>query len=457
MSIKAKVVPTSGRQFAPGDPLHRTKLINESMRGAVLNLPSRKPHIVESLSSLYNTSVPLPMSAVLQVGVEERVKTAQVAALKRVDQALSGPDAFSSAPTPSPAVNAALEDLVTNFERARTDDAAPRVASMPGLMPQRSKPFAKPSTVSSLPTLETAISTLRPISKNPIMGASQTDNLKHAVGLGSRAAEHAAIVNHSEDLLSNNATILDDTENNHSAPDEVARSDFNDMVGDGEGDIQNNLNEHLTHCIQRIKDEVSTSNTQNAKTNADHCHTICAAADIHMHSQCAELSSDNRNQVVMDRFCKEMMGVILQILGRPDNNKGHVSKELIQHTMEVFVTLAKLVVGMSSHEARDVISLGTRELTETLKSAKKKHAPEGHTNEVLGRTHEFVAGNCRKLRSWFTFGKHDGEEFGSFKYVKELSDLAGGAQAFENGIKDASVNKLRDIREGLETSKKKLI
>ena len=170
-----------------------------------------------------------------------------------------------------------------------------------------------------------------------------------------------------------------------------------------------------------------------------------------MQTQYAEISSYDRDQVDTDRFCKEMMGAIFQHLGRPNHTMGHVSKQLMDQMINVFLTLAKLVVGMSSHEARNVISLGTRELHETVKEATSK--PEAYTNQVGDKYSSHIGRVCRKLRSYLTFGKHDGKRFGSAAYIGTLSSLAGGERTFGNGINNKKVNILDNMRRHIDTAR----
>jgi len=527
INIKAQVVSGNGRRYAPGDPLHQ---IN-AKAGPMFNMGSVKPtakpsSIASSVSSLYNTSVPLPLNAVLQVGAEERARVAQASALKRVDDMLNNADAFSAAPTASPTVNAALEDLVNNFERARTVDARP---SLDTAMSARKmnlttpsmceKPFVNPlaiaPAVSAPAALDPIVMNTPPKNtplKNPLTGShpigrdypmdmynkeavtssakddSDSDeiqmmdlgkapntspdaesaahsyaiiapplhkaanlDLKHATQLGNRGAAAADAAMHSEHLINENAAVVDDADHKISAPDEVAKRAFDAEVGDGEGTKHENLNNDFSHAVQQIGEDIGGSDKTTALTNAMRCHSVCAAADQQMQTQCAELSGYDRDNVDTDRFCREMMGAIFQHLGRPNHNMGHVSKQLMDQMVTAFLTLAKLVVGMSSHEARDVISLGTRELHETVKEATKK--PQAYTNQVGNKFNNHISNACRRLRKWFTFGKHDGKRFGSAAYISTVGNLAGGARTFGNGIKNAAVNTLDKIRKKIDTSR----
>jgi hypothetical protein len=255
----------------------------------------------------------------------------------------------------------------------------------------------------------------------------------------------------SENLIAKHAPVVDDTEHKISAPNEVARRAFNESVGDGEGDKQEKLNEQLTHSIQQVGEDIAGSDQTTAHTNAMRCHAICSAADQQMQTQCAELSGYDRDQVDTDRFCQNMMRAIFQHLGRPNHNLGHVSKQLMDEIINAFLAMAQLVVGMSSHEARAVISLATRELHETVKEATKK--PEAYTNQVGKKYNHHISRACRRLRSWFTFGKHDGKRFGSAAYITTLRSLAGGARTFGNGIKNTTVNMLHKMRARIDTAR----
>jgi len=538
MSVKGRVVqrPGGARRYAPSDPLS-----NVGVSPPPIAVSKTTP-----VGSLFNSSVPLPLNAVLQVGADERAKVAQA----------KEPMANKPRPTPSENVNAALEDLVTNFERSRMAD--PSLSSATDF---KSKPFAKPDlsaspgapvqasapTPTPMPTLQESVRSAPPLArvdgvrgqerstksstsmfKNAAIGRrpDETDywspgmsdpyeegyesrsydnkapaggvrydekgtemmdlgkhppttgtadeagdayrvieeelhnsvspELTAATSLANRAAAHADVESHADKLLLKHAHILDDTDHKHSATDEVARRAFNDAVGDGEGDKQEQLTDHVSHKIQSVAEEISTSDMHTAKANADRCRALCAAAGQTMHQQCASHGGYDRKEVDFDKFTKDMMNTISQLFARPDHSAGHVSKELYDNVQQVFLSLAKLIVGMSTHEARDVVALTAHEMNKHVHNAEDKAASggkESYFKTVMHKSNEFVANSCAKLRKWMSFGKHDGTKHGSPAYVSSLSKLAGGARTFGNGIKNATRNQLSKIREGIDTAK----
>ena len=285
---------------------------------------------------------------------------------------------------------------------------------------------------------------------------SVSPELTAATSLANRAAAHADVESHADKLLLKHAQIIDDTDHKHSATDEVARRAFNDAVGDGEGDKQEHLTDHVSHKIQSVAEEISTSDMHTAKANADRCRALCAAAGQTMHQQCASHGGYDRKEVDYAKFTKDMMNTISQLFARPDHSAGHVSQELLDNVQEVFLSLAKLIVGMSTHEARDVVALTTHEMNKRVHNAEDKAASggkESYFKTVMHKSNEFVANSCAKLRKWMSFGKNDGTKHGSPAYVSSLSKLAGGARTFGNGIKNATVNQLSKIRKGIDTAK----
>ena len=527
--------PGGARRYAPSDPLSN---VGVSPPPIAVSKPA-------PVGSLFNSSVPLPLNTVLQVGAEERIKVAQA----------KGPMANKQRPTPSENVNAALEDLVTNFERSRMTDP-----SLGLVNDFKSKPFAKPGFSASpgapvqapaptpmpAPTLQESVRSAPPLArvdgvrdqkrwtksptsmfKNSAIGESAGEmdywspemsdpyestypkspdlarqrgfsddkdrsvdliklgdhppttgtaeeagdayrvieeelhksvspDLAPATSLANRAAAHADVESHADKLLLKHAHIIDDTDHKHSATDEVARRAFNDAVGDGEGDKQEQLTDHVSHKIQSVAEEISTSDVHTAKANADRCRALCAAAGQTMHQQCASHGGYDRKEVDYAKFTKDMMNTISQLFARPDHSAGHVSKELLDNVQEVFLALAKLIVGMSTHEARDVVALTTHEMNKRVHNAEDKAASgnkESYFKTVMHKSNEFVANSSAKLRKWMGFGKHDGTKHGSPAYVSSLSKLAGGARTFGNGINNATVNQLSKIRKGIDTAK----
>ena len=256
--------------------------------------------------------------------------------------------------------------------------------------------------------------------------------------------------------LRENSKILNDDSHDIHASDEVAKREFSEKVGDNEGDKQDQLNKDVSNSIESLGAELISSDKESCNTNAERCHAICHTADQEMHKLCAKVRGYHLDEVDTDHFCKSMMETIFNQLAEPDHNKGHVSKEMIDNLSNIFITLAKLIVGMTSHEARDVVSLGTREMTETIKKAQLHHEPNTFFKDVMTRTHDFIGKACSKLRKWFTFGKHNGRTHGSRAYIDNINKLAGGARDFGTGIKNATHNHLNKIRDHLHSAKDSL-
>lgn len=256
----------------------------------------------------------------------------------------------------------------------------------------------------------------------PAVAAAVADELAGHTGLTAQAASTAELASRAQTLALTHANALSN------APDPTTQADaLNASTGSDEGTLRLRHDASIADGVDDSAKAVRNAPSQAHAIELQHTvNTVACAAQ----TRAAELEAESPTKVVEPACIALAAQRAIAMVAQAQSHVGQLHASLVQlhsHLKALFESLGHQLVGMTGSEAHDQCALLAQELKDATSTAllSRPDAPTDTLTTVAGRFHRFRHSVMRSLREWHAKGQHDGRTFVNQTFVRRLSDLQG--------------------------------